>query len=70
MGRGGGDRAGESWMVGRGMVGMAAAGVGPCSGGAGREQLDQVVGGADERPLGFDLDDPTQQELPEATRLL
>jgi len=35
------------------------------SGAAGGEQLGQVVGGADQRPLGLDLAEAAQQELAE-----
>ena len=51
---------------GDGPIGVAAIGLRAGSDGPGGEQLGQVVGGADERPLGRDLGEAAQQELAEA----
>lgn len=40
------------------------------SGGPGGDQLGQVVGSADERPLGLDLGEAAQKELAEVAGLL
>ena len=49
---------------------MALVIVSAGSDGPGGEQLGQVVAGADERPLGLDLDEAAQEELAKAAGVL
>src|SRR5215207_11139337 len=70
MGRRDGAGAGDGWAVVTGMVEWGGVGVSAGSGGAGGEQLGQVMGGADQRPLGLDPVEPAQEELAEAAGVL